>query len=169
VFLTLRAFRSWIMMGPLLKEHRAKMKPEAVEEIEAGGKLSSAQIASALLRQGEIMESMRAFYDKYEFLVCAATQVPPFDAACHWPAEVDGQSMGHYVAWMRSLYWITATSHPAAAVPAGFTADGLPVGIQIVGGYKDDWGTLQLAHAFEQATQCAQRRPAMPLQNATAT
>jgi amidase len=160
VFLTLRAFRSWIMMGPLLEKHRAKMKPEAVEEIEAGGKLSSAQIASALLRQGEIMESMRTFYDNYEFIVCAATQAPPFDAACHWPAEVGGQTMEHYVAWMRSLYWISATSHPAAVVPAGFTVDGLPVGIQIVGGYRDDWGTLQLAHAFEQATQFAQRRPA---------
>jgi amidase len=159
-FLTLRAFRSWIMMGPLLKEHRGKMKPEAVEEIEAGSKLSSAQIASALLRQGEIVESMRTFYENYEFIVCAATQAPAFDAACHWPAEVDGQTMEHYVAWMRSLYWITATSHPAAVVPAGFTLDGLPVGIQIVGGYRDDWGTLELAHAFEQATQFGQRRPA---------
>jgi amidase len=160
VFLTLRAFRSWMTMGPLLKEHRAEMKPEAVAEIEAGARLSSAQIASALLRQGELMESMRAFYDNYEFIVCAATQTPPFDASCHWPGEVDGQIMEHYVAWMRSLYWITATSNPAAVVPAGFTPDGLPVGIQIVGRYRDDRGTLQLAHAFEQATQFAKRRPA---------
>jgi amidase len=156
VFLTLRAFRSWMTMGPLLKEHRAELKPEAVAEIEAGARLSSAQIASALLRQGELMESMRAFYDNYEFIVFAATQTPPFDASCHWPAEVDGQTMEHYVAWMRSLYWITATSNPAAVVPAGFTLGGLPV----LGRYRDDWGTLQLAHAFEQATQFAQRRPA---------
>jgi amidase len=168
VFLTLRAFRSWIMLGPLLKEHGAKMKPEAVAEIEAGGQLSAAQIASALLRQGEIMESMRTFYDQHEFIICAATQALPFDAACHWPREVGGQAMEHYVAWMRSLYWITATANPAAVVPAGFTPDGLPVGIQIVGRYRDDWGTLQLAHAFEQATQCAQRRPAMSFKNAAA-
>jgi amidase len=160
VFLALRAFRSWIMMGPLLKEHRAKMKPEAVAEIEAGARVSSAQIASALLRQGEIMESMRRFYENHDFIVCAATQTPPLDASCHWPVEVDGRTMEHYMAWMRSLYWMTATANPAVVVPAGFTAEGLPVGIQIVGRYRDDWGTLQLAHAFEQAAQWGRRRPA---------
>jgi amidase len=160
VFLTLRAFRSWIMMGPLLKDHRAKLKPEAVAELEAGARISSAQLSSALLRQGEILDSVRRFYEHYDFIACAATQVPPFDASCHWPTQVSGQAMEHYMAWLRSLYWITVTANPAVVVPAGFTAEGLPVGIQIVGRYRDDWGALQLAHAIEQATQHARTRPA---------
>jgi amidase len=61
--------------------------------------------------------------------------------------------------WMKSNYLVTATSHPAISVPAGFTDDGLPVGLQIVGRYRDDVGVLQLAHAFEGATGAWQRRP----------
>ena len=67
--------------------------------------------------------------------------------------------MEHYVGWMKSTYWISATCRPAASVPAGFTADGLPVGIQIVGRHRDDLGVLQLASAFEQATSFGTRRP----------
>jgi amidase len=67
--------------------------------------------------------------------------------------------MENYIAWMKSAYWISATFHPAISVPAGFTHDGLPVGIQIVGRYRDDFGVLQIAHAFEQATRVGQRRP----------
>jgi amidase len=60
---------------------------------------------------------------------------------------------------MRSNWYITVTGHPAISVPCGFTADGLPVGIQIVGRYQDDFGVLQLAYAFEQATQIWKTRP----------
>jgi amidase len=60
---------------------------------------------------------------------------------------------------MKSSYYITITSHPAVSVPAGFTAEGLPVGLQIVGRYRDDLGVLQLAHAFEERTQLWTRRP----------
>jgi len=63
--------------------------------------------------------------------------------------------------WMKSNYLITATTHPAISVPAGFTDDGLPVGLQIVGRYRDDFGVLQLAHAFEGATEVWKRRPAL--------
>ena len=70
--------------------------------------------------------------------------------------------LGNYLDWMKSCYYITITSHPAISVPAGFTArTGLPVGLQIVGRYRDDFGVLQLAHAFEQATQFWKRRPAV--------
>jgi amidase len=60
---------------------------------------------------------------------------------------------------MKSAYWISTTLCPAISVPAGFTDDGLPVGMQIVGRYKDDVGVLQLAYAFEQATRVGDRRP----------
>ena len=69
--------------------------------------------------------------------------------------------MDHYIAWMKSAYWITATFRPAISVPAGFTPEGLPVGIQIVGRYRDDLSVLQLAHAFEQATGFGKTRPAI--------
>jgi amidase len=67
--------------------------------------------------------------------------------------------MGTYIEWMRTCSRITVTAHPAISVPAGFTSDGLPVGLQIVGRARDDWGVLQLAHAFEAATEQWRRRP----------
>jgi len=67
--------------------------------------------------------------------------------------------MTNYLDWMKTCYWITMTSHPAISVPAGFTKDNLPVGLQIVGRYRDDFGVLQLAHAFEEQTQVWRRRP----------
>jgi amidase len=67
--------------------------------------------------------------------------------------------MTNYLDWMKTCYWITMTSHPAMSVPAGFTKENLPVGLQIVGRYRDDFGVLQLAHAFEQETKAWQRRP----------
>ena len=163
VFLDIRLWMSWNGLGPLLEKHRDQMKPEAVWEIESGARLSGADIARAMIQHGELMERMRRFQEKYEFLLCAVNQVPPFDATIDWPKEIEGVKMENYVAWMKSAYWITATFRPAISVPAGFTSEGLPVGIQIVGRYRDDLGVLQIAHAFEQATGFGRKRPAIAM------
>lgn len=104
---------------------------------------------------------MRQFHEKYAFVLCAVNQLPPFDAELDWPKVIEGVAMHSYLDWMRSAYWITATFCPAASVPAGFTPEGLSVGVQVVGRRHDDFGVLQLAHAFEQATRFAARRPAI--------
>ncbi|MCI0420456.1 MAG: amidase [Acidobacteria bacterium] len=161
IFLDLRLWTSWNVLGPLLEKHRNQMKPEAIWQIEAGARVSATDLAQAMIRHGELMERMRRFQSKYEFLLCAVNQVPPFDASLDWPKEIEGVKMEHYVAWMKSAYWITTTFCPAISVPAGFTSGGLPVGIQIVGRYRDDFGVLQIAHAFEQATHIGQKRPAI--------
>jgi amidase len=67
----------------------------------------------------------------------------------------------NYIDWMKSCWYISATGNPAASVPAGFTPEGLPVGIQIVGRDKQDFSVLQLSHAFEQATGYGKKRPAI--------
>ena len=163
IFLVVRMWRSWNLLGPLLQEHREQMKPEAVWEVESGSRFSAADIAGAMVQHGELMERMRRFQEKYEFLLCAVNQVPPFDATIEWPKEIEGVKMENYVAWMRSAYWISVTFCPAISVPAGFTAEGLPVGIQIVGRYRDDLGVLQIAQAFEQMTGFGRERPAIAL------
>ena len=164
VFLTLRSWNSWVSLGPLLASHRSHIKPEAVWQIERGSQITADDVARAMTGHGEIMARMRRFQERYEFLLCAVNQVPPFDASLHWPKEVDGVTMENYIAWMKSAYRITVTFRPALSVPAGFTPEGLPVGIQIVGRYRDDFGVLQIGHAFEQATGFGRRRP--PVANA---
>jgi amidase len=159
IFLTIRGFRSAAVYGPLLAQYRDQLKPEAIAEIESGLRLTSADVAQAMIRHGELLDRVRRFQETYEFTVCAVNQVPPFDATLDWPKTIDGVAMEHYVAWMKSAYWITVTFRPAISVPAGFTPEGLPVGIQIVGRHRDDFGLLQLAHAFEAATGFGTKRP----------
>jgi amidase len=159
IFLTIRRWRSASVYRPLLERHRDQMKPEAIEEIEAGLKLDGADVGRAMMEHGRLLDQMRRFQEKYEFLIAVVNQVPPFDAVIDWPRAIGSVRMEHYAAWMKSAYWISATFRPSASVPAGFTSDGLPVGIQIVGRHREDFSVLQLAHAFEQATGFGRRRP----------
>jgi len=159
LFLTIRGFRSATLYGPLLAEFRDQLKPEAVGEIEGGLALTSGDVARAMVQHGQLMERMRRFQERYEFILCAVNQLPPFDATLDWPKTIEGVKMEHYIAWMKSAYWITATFRPAISVPAGFTSDGLPVGLQIIGRHRADFSVLQIAEAFEQATGFGTRRP----------
>jgi amidase len=97
--------------------------------------------------------------ETYEFMICPVSQVPPFDVRQPYITEINGVQMETYIDWMRSCYFVTVTGLPAISVPCGFTPEGLPVGVQIVGRHQDEFGVLQLAYAFQEATQCWQRRP----------
>jgi amidase len=159
IFITLRTWASWNVYGPLLASHRARIKPEAIWDIERGARLTGEDLARALIKHGQLLERLRVFQQSYEFIVCAVNQVPPFDAREPWPRSINGVAMDNYISWMKTAYWISTTCRPAISVPAGFTEDGLPVGVQIVGRYRDDLNVLKLAHAFEGATGFGKRRP----------
>jgi amidase len=148
-------------LAELVKKHRDKLKDDVVWNVEQGLKLGAEDLARAETKRAQIYHRMRAFLQKYEFLVCPVNQLPPYPVDVEWPREIAGVKMENYLDWMKSCYYITLTGHPAISVPAGFTPGGLPVGIQIVGRYRDDFGVLQLAHAFEQATGAWKRRPVL--------
>jgi amidase len=150
IFLTVRRRRSFVNLGGLLGAHRDQMKPEAVDEIERGARVTAEDIAAAADKHQRLLARISAFFDRYDFLICAVNQVPPFDASLDWPHEIDGVPMEHYCAWMKSAYWISTTRCPAVSVPAGKTPAGLPVGMQIVGRHGNDRGVLQMAYAVEQ-------------------
>jgi amidase len=158
-FETLRALSFAMRFAPLLKTHRAELKDTVIWNIERGLALDGAKIARAETLRTELYQRMRTFLEKYEFLLAPVSQLPPFPVATEYPTEIAGVRMTNYLDWMKSCYYVTITSHPAISVPAGFTTDGLPVGLQIVGRYRDDFGVLQLAHAFEQETQAFATRP----------
>ncbi len=99
--------------------------------------------------------------EHHEFLILPVNQVPPFDVKQPYITEINGVKMDTYMDWMKSCYYITVTGLPAISVPCGFTPEGLPVGVQIVGRHQDERGVLQLAYAFEQATAFGKRKPAL--------
>lgn len=158
-FETLRGVAFVHRAGALLKEHRDKLKDDVLWNVEQGLKLTAEQIVRAEGLRLQLFHRVRRFLERHEFFVCPVNQLPPYPIEVKWPREIAGVKMGNYLDWMKSCYYITVTGHPAISVPAGFTPEGLPVGIQIVGRYRDDFGVLQLAHAFEQATQVWKRRP----------
>lgn len=87
------------------------------------------------------------------------TQIAPFPAAMEYPTEINGEPLETYLDWMQSCIVISATTCPAISVPCGFTEDGLPLGLQIVGPVGADLKVLQFAQAFEAATGYGQRAP----------
>jgi amidase len=161
VFQTLRAVDLVAGRGELLRAHRDQLKDTAVWNIEKGMALTGEEIGRAQRLRAQLFQRMVAFMETHEFLVTVVNQVPPFSVEMPYPNEINGVAMETYIDWMKSCYYITVTGHPAISVPCGFTPEGLPVGIQIVGRYRNEFGVLQLAHAFEQATNVGRRRPAV--------
>jgi amidase len=167
IFRVLRAWHFDFMLGPLLESHRALMKDTVVWNIDQGAALSGRQIGEAETKRTRLFHRMREFMQRYDFLAAPVTQVLPFDVGTPYPTRIDGVELETYLDWMRSCYLISATGAPAIAVPCGFSASGLPVGLQIVGAHRQDFAVLQIAFAFEQATQVHRRRP--PTIDATRT
>jgi amidase len=158
-FRILRAWNSAATYGERLKAHPDAFKDTLKQEIEEGLRLTGADLTRAETAHGQIWRHFQAFLEKYEYFVLPTTQVPAFDINIPYPAEIAGVKFDNYIDWMKSCWYISATGNPAASVPGGFTAEGLPVGVQIVGRDKEDFSVLQMAHAFEGATGFGKKRP----------
>jgi amidase len=164
------AFRAWRAWGfesshrEHLRDHRDQIKETVIWNTEEGMRLTGPELARAEEQKTALYHRVRVFMQTYDYLLLPTCQVPPFDVNQPYPTEIDGKQMTTYLDWMGSCYYITITGHPAASVPAGFTPEGLPVGLQIVGRWHADFATLQLAYAFEQATCIADRHPAIALE-----
>ena len=148
-FDVLRAFSFAQKYGPLVEKHRAQLKDTAIWNFERGLALTGAQIVEAFRQRTRIYENMRRFMERYDFLLAPCNQVLPFPVDQPYVTEINGEKLGSYIDWMKTCYRITTTAHPALSVPIGFSGTRLPVGIQIVGRYRDEWGILQLAHGLE--------------------
>ncbi|MGD2036507.1 MAG: amidase [Desulfobacterales bacterium] len=161
-----KIWRAWyfaLVLSELLETQRDKLKDTVIWNIEEGMKLSGPQTAEAERKRTELYHRVRKFMETYEFLILPVSQVPPFDVGQRYVKEINDEKMETYIDWMKSCYYITTTGFPAISVPCGFTRDGLPVGVQIVGRHRDDLGVLQLAYAFEQASGFWKKKPPVVL------
>ncbi|MCY4580968.1 MAG: amidase [Chloroflexi bacterium] len=158
-FMVSRAAGMAATRAEMLETHRDQIKDTVIWNIEEGLRLSAADVGRAEVKRAALYERVHKFMETYEFMVFPVSQHPPFDVTQPYLTEVNGVQMETYIDWMRSCYYITATGLPAISVPCGFTEEGLPVGVQIVGRHQSEFSVLQLAFAFQQATGVWKQRP----------
>ncbi|NML17827.1 amidase [Azohydromonas caseinilytica] len=159
-WLALRGFVVAGLTGEVVANERARalVKPELVWEVEQGLRLTAADLWQATVARSDWYQALRALFERFDFLVLPAAQVFPFDAGLDWPKSIAGRAMDSYHRWMEVVIGPTLAGLPTAAVPAGFDAQGLPMGLQIFGPAQQDLAVLQIAHAYEQASGCTKVR-----------
>jgi amidase len=160
-FQVLRALGFETGLGPLLDTHRELLKDTVIWNIEAGRALTGPQIAQAQRLQLQVFQRMQQFMQRYDLVVGPVTQVLPFDVNQPYVTQINGIDLPTYIDWMKSCFYITVTTHPAISVPCGFSRSGLPVGLQLVGRFRDDVNLLRYALAYEQTIDMTQFRPAV--------
>ena len=158
---TLRAWGFAASQAENVRMHRNLLKDTILWEFDRGSKLTGADIAKAQTEHSLVWERMRQFMEKYDYFIVPSTQVPPFDVTQPYVTEINGIKMNTYLDWMKCCWMISIVENPSISMPCGFTPEGLPAGLQIVGRHRDEWSVLQMAYAFEQATRYGERRPAI--------
>ncbi len=158
-FETLRALGFARAYGDSLPALRETAKDTLVWNVERGLALDGPTIARALTTRAETFTTFADLLERFDVLAAPSAQVAPFPIEQEYPTHVAGTAMPHYLGWMRVCSRVTLAAHPAAAVPAGFTDDGLPVGLQLVGRYRGDLRLLEHAAAWEAASALTARHP----------
>ncbi len=132
-FLTLRGAVYIARIAPLLAQNRHLLKPEVIENTEFGLGLKLQDVVAAEIAQGEIIRRTAAFFGEYDALICPATLCPPFPVELRYPESWDGVAFDGYMGWLALTCAVTMTACPVLALPGGFTAGGLPLGLQVIG------------------------------------
>ncbi|MBM3483167.1 MAG: amidase [Alphaproteobacteria bacterium] len=163
IFQTLRAAKFATERAELLRTKRDKLKPEVIWNIEKGLRLDGEAIGKAEVARAALYDRVCRFFERYDLLVCPTAIVPPFEVERRYVEEVEGVKFDNYVAWIGITFALTLTACPVLSVPAGFTASGLPVGVQITAPPRADAAALAAGALFEQATGLAKGLPIDPL------
>ena len=159
VFRVLRGWHMATTIGDAVERAGDAVGPMVRGNVAYGRTVTAAQLAAAQHRRTALLRAAARFFEDHDYLFLPVSQVLPFDADEPWVREIAGEAMPDYLAWMRSAYLVSVLRVPAASVPAGFTPDGLPVGLQVVGRPGDDVGVLRVAHALEQVFRAHERPP----------
>jgi amidase len=148
-FHVLRAFDFAISKAQLLRTKRDLLKPEVIWNIEEGLKLTVEQLERAEAQRVGMTARAVEFFQTYDLLLVPTTIVPPFPIENRYVAECAGKRFDNYVEWLGIVYAITLACCPALSLPCGFTASGLPVGVQVVGAPRSDADVLAGAKVLE--------------------
>ena len=163
--------RNWQKGGDLLELYndparRPLLKSEAVYEIEQGLAMSAFDVTANGVVRSEWGQAVRRLFGRFDYWIVPTAQLFPFSLDMPWPRRVAGEDMRTYHEWMKAVSLVTLSGCPALAAPAGFSAGGLPIGLQIVAPVRGELSCLQLAAAFEQANRATVARRSPLLQDA---
>ena len=151
-------WRRWLVAARLAPfsanpANRARLKPEARWELDQAQGLSAAQVLGASAQRSAFYQQLLTRFEHFDVLALPSAQVWPFDVALRHPTHINGREMDTYHRWMEVVIYATFAGLPCLSVPAGFNADGLPMGLQLIGRAQGEAALLQLAHAYEQVAQ----------------
>ncbi|MGE3270631.1 MAG: amidase [Chloroflexota bacterium] len=158
-FLVLNAGLRQASLGRYLAEWRDQMDPILVQRLELSADATAVDVARAEVERTAYHQRLCAFFERYDLLLTPTTATPPLPLDVQFPVQVAGQTVQQPIDMLLPTYAFNFSNHPAISVPAGWTDDGLPVGLQIVGGWLQDAQVLRTAAAFEQARPWADRYP----------
>lgn len=147
-----QALRAGFFAGrsaPLLAAHRDKLKPDVIWNIEKGMALSAGDLGLAERQRSDLYHRVAAFMGAYDILACPVMQARPYPVEKIYVDEINGQKMESYIDWIAITFTITLTGLPALSLPCGFTSDGLPVGLQLVGKPRGEAALLAAAARLE--------------------
>jgi amidase len=161
-FQTLRAMLFATMMGPILAEHRDRIAPEIIGNIERGLNITPEQVFDAERTRSQLYHRMVSFFQHHDLLICPSASIAPFPVEQRYVEEIDGQACETYIDWFSITFALTMTSCPVVTVPCGFTAKGMPVGIQIVGKPRGEAALLRAAFCLEEILGIAGQLPIDP-------
>jgi len=164
-----RILRAWDMAqqyGGLYRTHKEQLSDNMIVNIEEGLDLTATDIHDAHTARTRLHNRMVTLFDGIDILAAPTVLIPPFPVDWQWPRAVDGVEQDDYLGWMRACWYISATNLPCISVPCGFTANGLPVGIQFVGRPLGEAELLRFSLAFEHANPAWRQHPSFPMANA---
>ena len=161
-FQTLRAVLLGTMMGPLLEEHRDRIAPEIVGNVERGFEVTPQTLFEAKRIRWQLYQKMIDFFETHDYLVCPAASIPPFPIEQRYVTEIDGQPCKTYIDWFSITFALTMTSCPVLSLPCGFTEKGLPVGLQIVARPRGEAELLRDGFRMEEIFGMAVKLPINP-------
>lgn len=141
-----------------LDEVRDLIDPGRLKLVERGRELTGVDVAKAMAERSLFYHAIREFMEDFDLLLTPALPITAFPAGDDFPETINGQA-ATYLGWTGFSYPFNLTGQPAASVPVGFARNGLPVGLQIVGRWKNDLSVLKAAAAWEALQPWADRRP----------
>lgn len=166
-FKTLRGVLLGTMMGELLETERDRIAADIVGNIERGFAVTTQQLFEAERVRWTLYHRMTKFFDTHDALICPSASIPAFPVELQYVTEIDGKPCETYIDWFAITFALTMTSCPIISIPCGFTEDGLPIGLQVVGRPRGEAALLQVANWMEGLFGVADKLPIAPRSQST--